>query len=183
MIEVELFKGHKFNEGAPDNITSAKLNRMMDQGRGEVSNLPISVADGGTGAEGADVIFNAQKNLQVMGIVQGWIEFSDTDIIIGQLPTAPAFVFEVRIGVEVLFNDSGTDLIRVGSFTGNDGYSLDQDVSALGLKTPTMGSSAGYVDLGGGTDNVHVGYTGQNANATTGKALIVLTYALTDIIP
>ena len=52
MIIIKLFSGHKFVEPT-DIITTEFLNKMIENGRAVIQNLPIGVSDGGTGGTDA----------------------------------------------------------------------------------------------------------------------------------
>jgi hypothetical protein len=74
--------------------------------------------------------------------------------------------------VTTLFNDSGTDLIDIGTDSNDDLYATNLDVSSIGLKVLDEAVTM-LVDV---DTIITATYTGENANATTGQAEIVIAY-------
>lgn len=75
--------------------------------------------------------------------------------------------------VTTVFNDSGTDLLDIGTSANDDLFATDLDVSTLGFK-PCDESVA---DALFAADTVITAtYAGQNSNMTTGSAEIVIAF-------
>jgi len=161
--------GHTFTTG--DTLTATLLNKAFTLARAVIP-TPISVANGGTGATTAA---NSQKNIQAMGRLEAWVEYTDdgTPVTIGTLP-ADSFVYDIKIHVTTAFNGTGTDLVEVGWSADQDALSTSQDVSSTGVLEPTHGASDGYNST---QRTVTALYTDQNSDASTGKALVVVLYA------
>ena len=68
----------------------------------------------------------------------------------------------------------------MGTSGDDDEFFTLTDVSATGVKTPTAGASEGYNDT---AKTVIAEYVGQNTDATTGKALVILEYMQVDTEP
>lgn len=168
VIDAPLQPGHTFAAG--DTLNAALLNKSLELAVARVP-TPISVASGGSGAT---TIANAQKNLQAMGRLEGWVEFGDdaVGIVLGTLP-ADSYVYDVMIHVTTAFNDSGTDLISVGWDADPDALCTDTDVSTTGVKNPTMGANDGYNST---SRSVEAYYNGANSDMTTGKALVIVLF-------
>lgn len=105
------------------------------------------------------------------------VDYTDTtDINLFVLP-AGAVIFQWLVNVKTAFNDSGTDLLNIdGAATAT--YALNLDVGVIGQIT------AGFVpsklfDTPLGTDTqITAKYTGQNANANAGSAVVAVQYGL-----
>lgn len=102
------------------------------------------------------------------------IAFGDTTIQMGLLP-ADSIVLNPYIVVITAFNDTGTDLIRVGTADDDDAFGTDKDVSSAIINPSnfTAGVALGYYAAG---TKIRVKYAGQNLNATTGSAIVVVPY-------
>ena len=173
-IDATLQPGHTFAAG--DTLNAALLNKALELAVARVP-TPIAVAHGGTGAT---TVANGQKNLQVIGRLEGWVEFGDdgVGIVLGTLP-ADSFVLDVIIQVTTLFNDTGTDLISVGWDADVDALCVAKDVSATGIfsrerGTLTAGANDGYNAT---SRSIEAYYNGANSDMTTGKALVIVIFA------
>ena len=91
-----------------------------------------------------------------------------------------AYVMRVHIHVTTAFNDSGTDQIKVGYTGTTEAFATLTDVSSTGVKSVTAGANVGYQTV---SVPVNAYYVGQNSNATTGKAIVILEYVLCPPIP
>jgi len=175
-VIISLTSGHVFDEIAADTVSAELLNKMFENGFALVDNLPISIGDGGTGAQTTAA---AQKALSVSSYLQGWVEVADTTITIGTLPVN-SYVHAIHLHVTELFNDTGTDQIRLGTSGDDDEFFTLTDVSTTGVKSPVFGVSEGYNST---TKTVVAEYVGQNTDGTTGKAMVILEYMQVDIEP
>lgn len=83
----------------------------------------------------------------------------------------------LRFMVEVVtaFNDSGTDLLDIGSSGTADAYANDVDLSTAG-QVIVEESALGLTATRGVTE-VFGKYSGQNSNATAGEARVSVVYA------
>jgi hypothetical protein len=174
-INAPLTTGHTFS--STDTITHTLLNKAFDLARALVP-TPIGTASGGTGATS---IANAQANLQVMGRLEAWVEYTDdgSAVDLGTLP-ADSFVYDVMVHVTEAFDDSGTDLLTVGWTADNDALSTSLDVSTTGVKSPTHGANDGY---NSSSQTVKAYYNGSNSDATVGKALVIVLFCQVSTTP
>lgn len=129
----------------------------------------MGVGTGTAGGVGRDV------GLMVVHQISKAIVFGDngTAKTVGVIP-AGAVVLRVSAVVTTLFNDSGTDLLTVGSTTtANEIVSSGMDLSSTGVKSGTvLGTFATpTVDT-----TVYAKYAGQNSNMTTGAATVMVEY-------
>jgi len=95
-------------------------------------------------------------------------------VLLGVLPIGSNIV-RVFIQVLIAFNSSGTDLIRIGYTGTTNAFATDTDVSTTGIKSPTLGASAGYQT---GAHQVYAYYTAGVADQTLGKAVVNIEYFL-----
>lgn len=97
-----------------------------------------------------------------------------TATTIGKLPAGAAVIGG---GVQVItaFNDSGTDVINVGTSSDTDAYATLLDVSSVGFKAfDELATHDDYSDTAEVT--VVAAFTGQNSNASAGVADVIVTY-------
>lgn len=93
---------------------------------------------------------------------------------VGTIP-AGALILKPMSGVLVTtaFNDSGTDLLDIGTSDNDDLFMTDVSVAALGF-TACDEAIGGYLVA---SDTVITAtYTGQNSNASAGAAEIIIAY-------
>ena len=98
---------------------------------------------------------------------------TDTNVVI----QANSQIVSVDVNVETAFNDSGTDLLEVGSSADTDLYVNDVAISAVGkIALGTAALCANWKDIG--TSDVRVGYiyNGANDDATAGAATATISY-------
>lgn len=69
------------------------------------------------------------------------------------------------------FNSDGTDTITIGNDVDGDAVVTAIDVSTTGIKTCTLGVSAGY---NGSAQQLKIYYTNSGTEPSTGAALIIL---------
>lgn len=110
-----------------------------------------------------------------------WIQHTqrDTNVAVGTIP-ANSFVIRSFIDVTVGFNDSGFNLMSIGTSGDNDRYGTDISVSSTGLKTPAAGIGIGYESV---QRDATCRYSGENVNSSAGKALVVVEYYLVSAQP
>ena len=98
---------------------------------------------------------------------------TDTNVVI----PANSQIVSVDVNVETAFNDSGTDLLEIGSSADTDLYVNDVAISAVGkIALGTAALCANWKDIG--TSDVRVGYiyNGANDDATAGAATATISY-------
>jgi len=98
---------------------------------------------------------------------------TDTSIVI----PANSQIVRIDVNVETAFNDSGTDILEIGSSADTDLYVNDVVISAVGkIALGTAALCANWKDIG--TSDVRVGYiyNGQNDDATAGAATATISY-------
>jgi len=109
---------------------------------------------------------------QVIERLAAWVADDKQTADMGKLP-ANTNVVNVRIQVTENFNGSGSDLISVGYSGAATAFATTTDVSTTGIKSVTLGSSAGY---NGTARDVQAYYTNGGGEPSTGKALVILEY-------
>lgn len=105
------------------------------------------------------------------------VAFGDNGVakVVGILPAGCA-ILRISSLVITLFNDSGTDLLTVGSTTtANEYVSSGMDLSSTGLKAGTLVAAA-TVAVTTADTVVYAKYAGQNSNMTTGSAYVIVEY-------
>ena len=98
---------------------------------------------------------------------------TDTNVV---LP-ANSQIVSVDVNVETAFNDSGADILEVGSSAATDLYVNDTDISAVGsIAMGTAALCANWKDIG--TSDIRVGYiyNGANNDASAGAATVTISY-------
>ena len=98
---------------------------------------------------------------------------TDTNVVI----PANSQIVRIDVNVETAFNDSGTDLLEIGSSADTDLYVNDVAISAVGkIALGTAALCANWKDIG--TSDVRVGYiyNGANDDATAGAATATISY-------
>jgi len=98
---------------------------------------------------------------------------TDTAVVI----PANSQIVSIEVNVETAFNDSGSDLLEVGSSADTDLYVNDTVISAIG--SIAMGAAAlcaNWKDIG--TTDIVVGYiyNGANNDADAGAATVTINY-------
>ena len=98
---------------------------------------------------------------------------TDTNVVI----PANSQIVSVDVNVETAFNDSGSDILEVGSSADTDLYVNDTVISAVG--SIAMGAAAlcaNWKDIG--TSDVRIGfiYNGANDDASAGAATVTISY-------
>ena len=98
---------------------------------------------------------------------------TDTNVVI----PANSQIVSVDVNVETAFNDSGADILEVGSSADTDLYINDTDISAAGsIAMGTAALCANWKDIG--TSDIRVGYiyNGANNDASAGAATVTINY-------
>lgn len=107
-----------------------------------------------------------------------------TDATAKALFTLPrgAVIVDTLCRVSTLFNDTGTDLLIVGTAANDDAFIDDLDGSSVTTVRAGSAATAPTADLWGtplAADTVVYGkFTGQNGNASAGSATFVIWYLL-----
>jgi len=98
---------------------------------------------------------------------------TDTNVVI----PANSQIVRIDVNVETAFNDSGTDILEVGSSADTDLYVNDVAISAVGkIALGTAALCANWKDIG--TSDVRIGfiYNGANDDASAGAATVTISY-------
>ena len=98
---------------------------------------------------------------------------TDTNVVI----PANSQIVSVDVNVETAFNDTGADILEIGSSADTDLYVNDTVISAVG--SIAMGAAAlcaNWKDIG--TSDVRIGfiYNGANDDASAGAATVTINY-------
>lgn len=112
---------------------------------------------------------------QVVHYVKAEITYSDdgSAVSLGTIPAESVILPSISgVNVSTAFNDSGTDLIDIGTSADADLYATDLD-----------GSSAGFIALDESVSlyvssdtELTVTYAGQNSDASAGAAQVIVAY-------
>ena len=98
---------------------------------------------------------------------------TDTNVVI----PANSQIVSVDVNVETAFNDSGADILEVGSSADTDLYVNDTVISAVvSIAMGTAALCANWKDIG--TTDVRIGfiYNGANDDASAGAATVTISY-------
>ena len=98
---------------------------------------------------------------------------TDTTVVI----PANSQIVSIEVNVETAFNDSGTDLLEVGSSADTDLYVNDVSIAAIGkIALGTAALCANWKDIG--TSDIRIGYiyNGANNDASAGAATVTINY-------
>lgn len=119
-----------------------------------------------------------QLEVPLVHYLRKQITFADdaVETEVGWIP-AGAVVIDGYIAVSTAFNDSGTDVIDVGTDADPDGFATVVDVSAVGIKPfdvlSTSDDATPSVDT-----KITATYTGQNSDSTAGVAEVVVLFVV-----
>ena len=98
---------------------------------------------------------------------------TDTNVVI----PANSQIVSVDVNVETAFNDSGADVLEVGSSADTDLYVNDTDISAIGsIAMGTAALCANWKDIGSSDIRVGYIYNGANNDASAGAATVTINY-------
>ncbi len=120
-----------------------------------------------------------QPNLSRRGFRQ-WmtarLTFAD-DAVTYVLPTLPAgtIIHSAYHRINTLFNDTGTDLINLGTVADPDRYIDDQDVSSAGFSTT---DTANVEEQWTAATPLQALYTGSNSDSTAGEVDIFIEFTI-----
>ena len=98
---------------------------------------------------------------------------TDTTVVI----PANSQIVSIEVNVETAFNDSGSDLLEVGSSADTDLYVNDVSIAAIGkIALGTAALCANWKDIG--TSDIKIGYiyNGANNDASAGAATVTINY-------
>jgi len=98
---------------------------------------------------------------------------TDTTVVI----PANSQIASIEVNVETAFNDSGSDLLEVGSSADTDLYVNDVSIAAIGkIALGTAALCTNWKDIG--TTDIIVGYiyNGANNDASAGAATVTINY-------
>ena len=98
---------------------------------------------------------------------------TDTTVVI----PANSQIVSIEVNVETAFNDTGSDLLEVGSSADTDLYVNDVSIAAIGkIALGTAALCANWKDIG--TTDIVVGYiyNGANNDADAGAATVTINY-------
>jgi hypothetical protein len=99
------------------------------------------------------------------------VDYTQTSSQTGGIVPANAYVTKVEVAVTTLFNGGGNDYLDIGISGGAaDAYATDLDLSAAGYIPADDYSALGSV--GGADRTITCLYADQNADASTGSALV-----------
>ena len=86
-------------------------------------------------------------------------------------------IVSVDVNVETAFNDSGADILEIGSVADTDLYVNDTDISAIGsIAMGTAALCANWKDIGTSDIRIAYIYNGANNDATAGAATATVSY-------
>ena len=98
---------------------------------------------------------------------------TDTSVVI----PANSQIVRVDVNVETAFNDTGADILEVGSSADTDLYVNDTDISAVGsIAMGTAALCANWKDIGSSDVRVGFIYNGANNDASAGAATVTISY-------
>ena len=98
---------------------------------------------------------------------------TDTTVVI----PANSQIVSVDVNVETAFNDTGADILEVGSSADTDLYVNDTDISAAGsIAMGTAALCANWKDIGSTDIVVGYIYNGANNDASAGAATVTINY-------
>ena len=98
---------------------------------------------------------------------------TDTTVVI----PANSQIVAIDVNVETAFNDSGSDILEIGSSADTDLYVNDVSIAAAGkIALGTAALCANWKDIG--TSDIRIGfiYNGANDDASAGAATVTINY-------
>jgi len=173
-------------------VAAAADDTLIEIGDAAATQKSFDVKIYGDGANGADYLhWDASANeLKLVGdanivreesasqaVFQSRATVSYTDTSAKTLFTIPAGadIIGIIVDVTTAFNDSGTDLLDIGTSSDGDYFKNDLDVSSVG-QTMTGWSHLG--DVGSSDITVTATYTGQNGDASAGQATVIFLWTV-----
>lgn len=106
-------------------------------------------------------------------MITAWVTSGRQTVDLGSV-AADQYIMRAHCHVTQAFNSDGTDTITVGSDADPDSIVTSIDCSTTGIKSVTLGSSAGY---NGSAQQIKIVYANGGSEPTTGAALIILELA------
>ena len=98
---------------------------------------------------------------------------TDTTVVI----PANSQIVRIDVNVETAFNDSGTDILEVGSSADTDLYVNDVSIAAIGkIALGTAALCANWKDIGTSDIRIAYIYNGANDDASAGAATVTINY-------
>ena len=98
---------------------------------------------------------------------------TDTNVVI----PANSQIVSIDVNVETAFNDSGADILEVGSSADTDLYVNDVSIAAVGpAALGTAGLCANWKDIGTSDIRIAYIYNGANDDASAGAATVTINY-------
>ena len=98
---------------------------------------------------------------------------TDTNVVI----PANSQIVAIDVNVETAFNDSGADILEIGSVADTDLYVNDTVISAVGsIAMGTAGLCNNWKDIGTSDIRIAYIYNGANNDATAGAATATISY-------
>ena len=86
-------------------------------------------------------------------------------------------IVSIDVNVETAFNDSGTDILEIGSVADTDLYVNDVSIAAVGpAALGTAGLCANWKDIGTSDIRIAYIYNGANDDASAGAATVTINY-------
>ena len=98
---------------------------------------------------------------------------TDTNVVI----PANSQIVRIDVNVETAFNDTGSDILEIGSSADTDLYVNDVSIAAVGkIALGTAALCANWKDIG--TSDIRIGfiYNGANNDADAGAATVTISY-------
>lgn len=101
--------------------------------------------------------------------IAAWITKGRQTVDLGSLP-ADTYIMRAHCHVTQAFNSDGSDTITVGSDADPDSIVTSVDVSSTGIKSLTLGSSAGFNSA---AQQIKIVYANSGSEPSTGAALFI----------
>jgi hypothetical protein len=140
----------------------------------EVGDLYVNAADGAVWTKSEQNVPLHLGGYTSVKRLEGWVSDSTQAADLGDVPT-DAYILAAHLQVTEAFNSDGTDMIRCGTSANGQQIFADVDVASTGIKTVTLGASAGHQNS---ARDVHVTYNNGGSEPSTGKALVIVTYCV-----
>lgn len=103
-------------------------------------------------------------------MISAWITYGRQTVDLGSLP-ADTYIMRAHVFTQEAWNSDGTDTLVVGSDADTDSIITSLDIASTGVKSPTLGSSAGYNST---AQQIKIRYVNSGSEPTTGKTLVIL---------
>jgi len=137
-----------------------------------VANSGIRFPDGNI----QTVAYQGSSTTGVMQVAKAEILYTNTSQTTIVVLPANSVVWDIRWDVWTIFNDSGTDNLKIGTNSIDNKYiDNDNELIISGWSTSSTGNTPDTII---GSTNVTFTYTGQNSDATTGQAFVYIHYTI-----